>query len=1079
MKNCNRLQWTLFALLLALVVTPAWAQRTASLSGTVSDSSGAVIPGASVQLTNAGTGEQLFAESNESGNYTFPLLPAGIFDLTVEQQGFKAYIQPAIEISTGTANDVDIALEVGVITETVTVTSEIPQLRTEESTVSVTIKNETIANMPLINRRAGQLARLNGFMVQRGTGSNFAMAGGRGNNAMWIMDGGIVQNMTLGVSTLVFDPPVESLEEFTVNVSNYKAEMGRSGGGTIQMTTKSGSNDVHGSLYEFLRNDAQDARNFFSASKPKLRRNQFGGSVGGPIKKNKTHFFFNVEIQRQIAAATRIQNVPDIAERAGDFSGISRALMDPLTQTEVPNNIIPMSQFDSVGRQLAALYPDPNVPNARRRRRNYLVNQGLNDDNSYWITRVDHVFGQNDRMFGRFVAREDFRINDGIFPTPGVDNFDFIRDGSYFNPSVTWFHNFTPTTIMETRFTWARRKFINRSGGADQGWPAQLGLLGTSDRFFPRVNVTGLTPLGRNNHERLQEPIRTRMLAQTFTHVRGNHTFKYGYEYRIASNDDRFRGSAGGRFSFNPNATGDALASLLYGHVINASRVETLLITSRANAYAGFVQDDWKVNSRLTLNLGLRWDMDQPRWEQNDNRQNSFNRNAINPVAGVPGIVTFSGRGNESKFAHNFDKNNFGPRLGFAYRIGDNTVIRGGGAVMISGAYDQATPVVANLGFSITGQFSSPDGGITRAFAFQDGVPFIPEPDPSLLNDSFGAVPVGNSIISGADFFDTVRRNPYSWSGNFNIQHQLPHNMLFEVGYITTLGHKLAAPGFRDENVVPLDVLAAKGGRVRQTDRRYPQFGNVRVISPAIGNSNYHGVNFKLEKRYSSGLHFGANYTWSKFLDDVESRGELGGNLGANAYANYFDRRADKGLSGNHIAHRFIWSSVYELPYKGGGALGQLLGGWSVGLIAEFRTGSPFGVIENNASRIVPFAPTVRSDAVGSYARNPAWRDNVLGEEFFDTSAFAAPQRGQFGNLGRTVAIGPSASIVDLSILKDFQMPWEGHRLQFRTEMLNMPNHPNFNLPEQRRGRGNFGDVSSLIPGNAARIIQFGLHYKF
>ncbi len=1071
-------------LLAALATVPAWAQRSASLTGAVSDASGAVIPGASVQLVNLATGEQFFAESNESGNYIFPLLPPGMYDLTVEQQGFKAYSQPGIQMETGVTARADVALEVGVVTEVVTVEADIPQLQTEQSAVGAVVRRETIENMPLINRRAAQLARLNGFIVQRGRGSNFTMAGGRGNNAMWTLDGGIVQNLTLGVSTLTFNPPVEALQEFNVNISNYSADMGRTGGGMVRMTTRSGTNEYHGSAYNFLRNDAMDARNFFAADRAKLRRNQFGASFGGPIAKDKTHFFLNYEGTIQRNQATRFARVPLPAELAGDLSGVRSNVRDPLSGEDFPNAVIPQNRLDSVGSAIANLFPAPNQPNRPTRNNNYSINQPLANDAHVGVFRLDHVFNENDRVFFRFLGSGNTAPNYNVYPTPGVDPWHFIRDNQYINWSPTWFHNFSPTFIMETRYTWVQRKHINTSGGADKGWPEKLGLTGANERFFPRVNLPGLTPFGRGNHERIQTPIRTDMLVQSFTSIKGNHTIKFGYEWRYAANKDKFNGRAGGNFNFNNQATRDTLASLLLGHVAGAGRLESFFIKSRANAYAAFLQDDWKVTSRLTLNLGVRWDMDQPRWEEFDNRQNQFRREPINPIAGVPGVAAFSGRDGIPKWAHGFDKNNIYPRVGLAYRLNDKTVIRAGGSVVSSGAYDQATPVTANLGFSIQGDFVSPDNGRTAVFQFQDGLPFIPEPTDADLNFGFGAVPIGERTTTQVDFFEySDRRNPYMVTWNFNIQRQLPSNMLFEVGYLATIGKKLAAPGFRHINQTPpwiVDSLLEQGVRPTQVHRPFPQFSNVRVVSAAIGNSNYHGLNFKIEKRYSAGLHFSANYTWSKLIDDVEARGELGGNAGNNAWSNFYDRAGDRGLGGNHIAHRFIWSSVYELPFakSADGALRQIAGGWSFGLISEFRSGSPFGVIERNAASCRCFAPTLRSDAVGSFQKNPAWRDNVLDEPYFLTGAFAAPAEGQFGNTGRTVGIGPGAVSADLSILKDFNFD-EHKRLQFRVEMLNFINHTNFNLPEQRRNVGGAGLVRSTAPGLGSRIIQLGLHFKF
>ena len=316
--------------MIAVVFTlgSALGQRSSSLSGTIFDPDGAVISGVELQLSNASTGEELVTSSNETGTYIFPVLPNGTYGLVARAEGFKTYSRPRLGISTGQSSRADFHMELGGVTEVVTVHGDVPQLRTEDSAVSSTIRHETIANMPLIDRRVAQLVRLNGFMVQSGTGSNFTMAGGRGFNAMWTLDGGIVQNVTLGTSELMFDPPIEAMEEFTVDISNYKAEMGRSGGGAVRMTTRGGSNQLHGSLYGFVRNDAFDARNFFAADKPTLRRNQFGASIGGPIRRNRTHFFLNIEAQRQDREQTRILNVPDPVETQGQFS---KTILDPAT----------------------------------------------------------------------------------------------------------------------------------------------------------------------------------------------------------------------------------------------------------------------------------------------------------------------------------------------------------------------------------------------------------------------------------------------------------------------------------------------------------------------------------------------------------------------------------------------------------------------------------------------------------------------------------------------------------------------------------------------------------------------------
>jgi hypothetical protein len=1053
------------------------AQQAATLSGTVRDSSAATVETVKVKLLNAATGEAFAGVTASNGNYTIPLIKPGDYELTAEATGFKQYRQTGVRLETGSSVRIDFVLEVGGVSESVTIEAAAPLLNTDNSSVGSVVRNSTIANMPLIDRRAAQLARLNGFVVQNGNGSNFAMAGGRGNNAMWTIDGGNAQNILLGVATLVYDPPVESLEEFNVEISNYKAELGRSGGGYVQMTTKSGTNQLHGSLYEFLRNDRLDARNFFASSKPVLRYNQFGASLGGPIRKDKTFFFANYEglqIRRQ---QTILASVPTEAETRGDFSSLTTVVRDPRSGTPFAGNVIPVTRLDPVGSAIAGLYPAPNVSGARTRNNNFRANQPLNTTTNVGVARLDHSFSLNDRVYGRFLVNDSDTFNAPVFPVPGTDPFHSTSDNSFYSWSATWQHTFSPSTTLETRYSWDRRKANALSGGSDLGLATKYGIKGTNGRFFPQINIPGLTGFGTGNHERLQVPIRGDHATAALTKVRGSHTIKFGGEWRRSTNDDLWSGTGGGVFGFNQTATGDALASLLTGWALSGSRAEALLLRTRASAIGGFVQTDWKVSPKLTLNLGLRWDLDVPRRELVDNRQNSFDQFALNPLSGTPGLLTWSGRSGLSDFAHNFDKNNFGPRVGFAYRAADKWVIRGGSGLLYVGQYDQATPIVANIGFGLRGDVVSPDGGRTAAFLLRDGLPAIAAPSNELLVPDYGAVRPGQNPTLAVEFFEPKGRTvPYLFNINLNIQRQLPGNTVVELGYLSTLGHKLTAPGSRSINQVDPSRI---GPGNAQALRPFPQFSDVRVIAPTIGNSNYHGLNLRVDKRFSRGLQFNANYTWSKAIDDVESRDEAGGNAGDNAFANQYDRRADRGLSGNHIAHRFIGSATWNLPLRSDRrAIQHIVGGWSASAIYEARSGSPFGVIENNAAAIYPTAATVRSSAVSDYARNANWRDNVLTEPFFNTASFVAPAQYTFGNLGRTVAIGPGAIIADLAVLKSVQIR-EQQRLQFRVELLNFLNHANFALPNQSRGVANFGRISALANGNQARITQLGLHYKF
>lgn len=1050
-----------------------------TLSGQISDQSGGIVPEVEVVIINTESGESYRAQSSESGQYTIPLVKPGPYRLTARREGFKEYSQSGIVLLTGAQLRVDLKLELGAVSERIEVQASIPLLQSETSAVRGTVDNRTIANMPLINRRAAQLTKLNGFLVQTGE-TSFAIAGGRSDNAMWMIDGGSVQNVTLGNPNIRFDPPIESLQEFNVSIANYAAELGRTAGGVIQMTTRSGTNQFRGSVYEYFRNDALDARSFFAAQRATLRYNLFGASLGGPVRKDKTHFFVNYEGRRIAQQTTRLLNVPDPEETRGNFSASGAAVRDPAAagRTPFPGNVIPASRLDPAGAKLASYYPAPNVPGRPSGSANFLRNQPVRLPNDSLVTRVDHIFTENSRVYGRFLYQKNQTQNLAVFPVEAADPFYQLFTDTYYNASGTWFQNLSPALVNEFRYTLTWRISPNRAGGYQSKEARDLAIPGVNPDFFPTVAVAGLTGMGLGgNHERNQNPIRDDQYVNHLSYVRGKHYIKGGYEFRPARNDDIIRNRAGGGFNFNNTATGNSLAALLLGWTQQATFDESLLIRSRANAQAFFVQDDWKITPGFSLNIGLRWDWDQPRWEQVDNRQNSFDRAAVNPVSGTPGIVTFSGRNGLSKFAHNHDWNNFAPRLGFAWRIKDLWVVRGGGAIVYLPEYDQPTPIVANLGFGVQGSFVSPDNGLTPALLLRNGIPSVKPPSEADLNAGFGAVRVGQNPNTAPTFFEPRRANGYLETFNLSVQRQLGKNMVFEAGYVGNLAHKIPAPSAQTINQVRPELMGPGNAQVR---RPFPQFTNVQVIAASIGNSNYHAMNLRFEKRASGGLTVLGNYTWSRLIDDVESRGEIGGSAGS-GFQNFYDRAADRGLSGNHILHRFVWSSVYDLPFGKGRprsfrspVLNQTLGNWSAGLIAEFRSGPPYGVIEQ-VNRTNAFSdsqrPNVAGDPVLPGGRSRAERV----AQWFNTAAFAQAPEFAFGNAGRTNGYGPGAITADLSVLKDFSIR-ERHRLQFRTEMLNFMNRPNFGLPNLNRGNAAFGRITSASPG---RVIQLGLHYKF
>ncbi len=1056
--------------------------QSSQVSGQVVDPAKAAVPEVSLTLTHVETGEQRHTLSSGEGYFSFPLLPTGHYELTAEKDGFETQHHTGIVAETGSITTVDVTLQVGEVAQTVSVAASIPLLQTESSAIAKVVENQTIVNMPLLDRRAAQLQRLNGFVVGNGSGSNatFATAGGRGNNGNYTIDGGNVQNALLGTATLYFDPPVESLQEFNVAISTYAAELGRTGGAVVQMTTKSGTNQFHGSAYEYLRNDVLQGTPFFATQKSPLRYNLFGASIGGPLYRDKTYFFFNYEGFRQTAATTVVMNVPSPAEVQGDFSADSYKVINPATGQQFPGNIIPSGDIDSVGAKLAAFYPVPNVPGAPSGKANFIANDSAQTVTDTYVARVDHIFGARDRVFGRFLGDPSHVTTASVFPTPGTDAYGNSNPTYYYNASATWYHTFSPTLIGETRLTYSQRENVNISAGAHTTLASQVDLTGTDASFFPLVTVNGLAPLGNTQQQRLQKPFIDSSVEDNVTWNHGSHQVKFGGLFRYNLNVDHTSTSPGGAFVFQNSVTGSSLANLLLGRVFSATRRDNEPLHSRANSWGFFIQDDWRVTPRLTLNIGMRYDLDSPRWEIH-NRQNAFNSAAINPVSGTPGIITFAGINGVSKYANTWDWNNFGPRFGFAFRADDKTVVRGGTAVLYTGEYDEATPLDAASGFSIQGSFSSPDNGVTPPFYLQDGMPLVNFPSPSDLTPGFGAVAIGQKVTTSVDYFKYNRATGYLYQASLDIQREIGKNFVIDVGTLLTLGHHLTSPTHENINQVPTNLL---GPGNLQVKRPFPQFSNVAVDSADVGDSIYNGGNIGIEKRYSAGLQFRANYTFAKFFDNLDSRNELAGYPGNNTFTDYYNQKSRWGLSGNDVRHRLVGGVVYDLPFgegktwsSGSHWINEIIDGWSTGVIGEFRTGTPLSPIEltNNTGS---YSDGVRPNIVGDPILHGSRSRSDKLQNWFNTTAFQSPAKYTFGNASRTFGEGPGLVSLDASLLKSFKA---GDRLnvQFRTEALNVLNHANFANPNTQNGSGTFGQITSLVSGTQSRILQFGLHLAF
>jgi hypothetical protein len=1058
------------------------------LTGRVLDESGSAIVDAEVKVLAQESGAVQSLRTNQEGLFRATALLPGVWSAEVHATGFDPQLRKNLTVEVAQTLAVDFVLRVGKSTQAIDVTADILQLETQSSSVGQLVNHKMIDNLPVGNRAATSLVNLSPgvVMISSGEGAEnypiFSVAGGRARNQDFTLDGGNVTN-AVGVTRPQQQTslPLDAMEEFRVISNNYSAEYGHSTGGIIALSTRSGTNDFHGSVFEFARNNAIDARNFFAATTPPLNLHQFGGSIGGPIIKDKTHFFASWEETREAYGSSVISTVPTLAERQGDFSAFKSVVYDPASlsggkRQPFAGNQIPLNRLDPVALKAEAYYPSPNRSSTSGISGNYGANSHSTLRRDILVGKLDHRLTEKDQLTVRYYINDYSQQDDGSYRNPVADPGAATTDGRVQSFLASHLHTFSSELVNNLSFSYDQRAFIQRRPGSGQGLAQALGLTGVSNAAFPTISVNGyalLGSLGTTNSAvaRIQTPITDTQVLDSLSKYHGKHAFKTGVEYRRGYNRETDDTTSSGSVAFTRqitgqpgvSGTGDAFASYLLGSANTATLQNSDTIASHASYYSLFAQDDYRVTNRLTINAGLRWEVELPRTVAG-NRMNAFNPTAINPVSGTPGVVTFAGLNGTSASAFDPNYRNFGPRLGFAYNtpFAKNLVIRGGLGIFYGPMVSNSVGPSAALGFGDSLSLVASSADTATALILRNGFPAYTRP--AIGTPGFGAVAPNGKPNTAVTYFDRTRPTPISYQFNLDVQDEIAPNLVLEFGYIGNVSHHLTA-GDLSINQVPAQLL---GPGNLQSIRPFPQFSNVSIINPPVGNSTYHAGFVKLERRFSNGFSLLAHYTFSKFLDDAASANDYGD---PGSYMDAYNRRLDKGLSGSDIPHRAIFTVLYSVPQFTGHRLAHaVLGSWQVGLLSTLQSGQPFSVFDS-VNRSNSFsAGTMRPNLIADPMAGPQSLS-----QWFNTSAFQSAPAYTFGNSPRSVLRGPAWKTVDVTLAKRFKFT-ERWSTELRGELFNVLNHANFDIPGHTLGNADFGVISAAEP---ARTVQLALRVLF
>lgn len=1055
---------------------------TGTFTGQITDQTGAPVANAQVTVTQEETGIAITKQTAQDGNYTVPLLKPGTYSIEVKLAGFKTSLRKEITLQVLQVAQQDFRLEVGDIQQQVTVEGAPPLLNTESTEVGNVLSEESTQQLPLNGRNFSQLGLLvpgtnpgpvggirtqgNGNETQR-AGAEIVADGSRGSFNTFMIDG--LDDEDQSVGTLKVFPNLESIEEFKVQVGNYDAQFA-SGGAVVNVITRSGGNQVHGSAFEFFRNADLNARQFFDGAKPPFQQNQFGAAVGGPIIHNKTFFFADYQGLRVHESSTSVVTEPTAAMRAGNFGGVAN-IYDPTTynaatktRTQYAGNVILPSELNPIAENLLAILPFPNLPGIKN---NLRLNDLAVQTQDQYDVRIDHTFSERDSMFGRFTHGGA----DITFPATPV----YIN--SVFNPlafvqgsatagslrlnhapsdqaTLQEVHQFSPAITNQLALGYTR--FALRVTPLDEPYDVaqKLGLQGANtgadSGAMASLSISGYQGYSASNLPEVV-PQNTLQATDTVTYTHGAHALRFGFD--VIHNAFGFfqLGAPSGSLSFsgaytnNPanSSGGNGFADFMLGLPISSSKSAAPDGVPYVTyiEYGGFVQDQWRATDRLTVNLGLRYDLFTPDTEKY-NRQSDF-------FLGAGSTLALAGQNGVSDSILATQKHDFSPRVGLAYRASDKTVVRAAYGLFYFDEQGVGGSTRLFINYPFAAQYAVNCSSTAPCLSTSTGIPTT----------------VSTTNLPTVVYQPTTNLTPNVQQWNLTIERQVASTLVLRGAYIGSRGNHL--------NLNVQEDVATPGPGSVVTREPYPSVSSISAWEPR-GPSSYNGLQLSAEKRLSAGLSILSAFTYSKSLDEGAGGNSSTGESRINIQ-NPQNLTADYGLSNFNYQYRFTLSAVYDLPFGHGRRFmgnanafeNAIAGGWQATSIVTLQSGAPFSV--SLATATANTGTFTRPNRICN-GNLPSGQQSI--SEWYQISCFISPPPYVFGNTGRNILIGPGLATWDLGADKDFRLT-ERFGLQFRSEFFNVLNHSNFGLPNSSIGSSAAGTITTEITN--ARQIQFAL----